>query len=487
MSRRSRLVVLLGVLGFGVLLLGPLFSTSSVQGLWGVPQIEDHLADEAGDVLDPLGFDARQIDVSGNDLTITTDRELQGATKSQLQAIDGVDSIDFLVDPSLGTAEGERGDGSDGDGDSGDVDDLADGSDGSDGDGADSGDGADGADGGDGGDGDAEPTAIPEPVGGEVEFTYDGSTAVVAGQVETEEGRDALSRATRRLIDSDEFIDEVVVTGGSGEDLDRVSTIAAVIRRLDEWYASADLTLEGDDLVVTGEAFDEARAVRAGEVISQLGERVGLEVVVDSVLVEGSAAADSDDADSDGAEDDSNDGADENDSNDTADTGDGADSGDETATTDEGSGADDDADSADGSYASAGEDALLDGDADRLALARDVVAGLDLSGLAFEPGSAVLAGSSQAILDDIAAQLRELPGVPIEVQGHTDDVGDPDVNLLLSLDRAFAVRDYLANAGADGSVLTAQGFGPARPIADNSTEEGRAANNRVVLVVPEGN
>lgn len=115
-----------------------------------------------------------------------------------------------------------------------------------------------------------------------------------------------------------------------------------------------------------------------------------------------------------------------------------------------------------------------------------IVTGLDADAINFEPGTAALTGADQAVLDGIAEQLAGQTGGPIQVQAHTDNVGDPDVNLLLSQDRAAAVVDYLTNRGVDGSLLTSRGFGASQPIADNSTEQGRTDNRRVVFVV-EGN
>ena len=73
----------------------------------------------------------------------------------------------------------------------------------------------------------------------------------------------------------------------------------------------------------------------------------------------------------------------------------------------------------------------------------EVIADLDLSTLTFEPGSSVFAPGASAALDDLGARLIDLPGVDLEIQGHTGSDGDPDVNLLLSDDRAQAVRNEL--------------------------------------------
>ena len=118
--------------------------------------------------------------------------------------------------------------------------------------------------------------------------------------------------------------------------------------------------------------------------------------------------------------------------------------------------------------------------------ADEIVGGIDLSAVRFEPGTAQLTDADRVALDAAAANLIGLSSGLIEVQAHTSDEGDPDVNLLLSQDRATAVVGYLIERGVDPAILYASGYGGALPIADNSTEQGRAANERVALVV-EGN
>jgi OOP family OmpA-OmpF porin len=71
----------------------------------------------------------------------------------------------------------------------------------------------------------------------------------------------------------------------------------------------------------------------------------------------------------------------------------------------------------------------------------------------------------------------------IEVIGHTDDVGDDDYNQELSEQRAGAVRDYLVGADVDGSKMVTLGAGESTPIASNKTNEGRAENRRVEVMV----
>ena len=71
------------------------------------------------------------------------------------------------------------------------------------------------------------------------------------------------------------------------------------------------------------------------------------------------------------------------------------------------------------------------------------------------------------------------PDVAVEVSGHSDAVGDKDYNIGLSERRAQAVVAYLVSQGMDENRLTAVGLGFSQPIADNSTEEGRAMNRRI--------
>lgn len=105
-----------------------------------------------------------------------------------------------------------------------------------------------------------------------------------------------------------------------------------------------------------------------------------------------------------------------------------------------------------------------------------------LTGVRFNSGSAVLDPSSNTSLDEVAASLKAHPEVHVEIQGHTDDKGEAEANRELSSRRAEAVRQYLISAGIDAGRLTAVGYGEDLPIADNTTEAGRATNRRVELV-----
>jgi len=95
--------------------------------------------------------------------------------------------------------------------------------------------------------------------------------------------------------------------------------------------------------------------------------------------------------------------------------------------------------------------------------------------------SAELTSEDRELLDGVAGRLNALKFVGGEVAGYTDDVGDEAYNLDLSRRRAQSALDYLAAKGVAPGRMTAVGYGEAKPIADNATEEGRALNRRVVI------
>lgn len=100
----------------------------------------------------------------------------------------------------------------------------------------------------------------------------------------------------------------------------------------------------------------------------------------------------------------------------------------------------------------------------------------------FDTGKAAVKPESQAIVSQIVALLKENPALKIAVEGHTDNVGDIKSNQVLSEQRAKAVVNAIVAQGVDAKRLTAAGFGQTKPLADNSTEDGRAKNRRVELV-----
>jgi OOP family OmpA-OmpF porin len=110
-----------------------------------------------------------------------------------------------------------------------------------------------------------------------------------------------------------------------------------------------------------------------------------------------------------------------------------------------------------------------------------------LQAVEFDTGSDHLTPDSRVTLDNIAAALRGQPALKVEVGGYTDSQGNALANQRLSERRAHAVLVYLLSQGVSRANLTARGYGQARPIADNTTVDGRAQNRRVefkVLMTP---
>ena len=103
----------------------------------------------------------------------------------------------------------------------------------------------------------------------------------------------------------------------------------------------------------------------------------------------------------------------------------------------------------------------------------------------FISGSSDLDGSALSVINDLARYMRacaETSGLRVEIGGHTDDSGDALANLDLSARRAEAVRRELISRGVSANGITARGYGKDRPIADNSSEAGRAKNRRTSIV-----
>jgi outer membrane protein OmpA-like peptidoglycan-associated protein len=104
-----------------------------------------------------------------------------------------------------------------------------------------------------------------------------------------------------------------------------------------------------------------------------------------------------------------------------------------------------------------------------------------LQGVNFEFDKATLTEDSRAILLEVAKSLAANPGVRVEVGGHTDSRGSNAYNLNLSRERAKTVEDFLEANGVSPAQISSRGYGEARPVASNRTDEGRAQNRRVEL------
>jgi len=103
-------------------------------------------------------------------------------------------------------------------------------------------------------------------------------------------------------------------------------------------------------------------------------------------------------------------------------------------------------------------------------------------GINFDIDKAAIRPESMGTLNMIVNVMKANPDLKFEVGGHTDNTGSADHNLQLSQQRADAVKTQLVAMGVDASRLSTKGFGDGKPIAENSTPEGKANNRRVEFV-----
>ena len=101
----------------------------------------------------------------------------------------------------------------------------------------------------------------------------------------------------------------------------------------------------------------------------------------------------------------------------------------------------------------------------------------------FATNTARISDNARAQLEPLASILEEYDRTRVAIYGHTDDVGDERYNQQLSVRRSQAIAKLLINAGVSADRLFVAGYGEARPTADNATEEGRARNRRIELLV----
>ncbi|HTT10822.1 MAG TPA: OmpA family protein [Burkholderiaceae bacterium] len=109
-----------------------------------------------------------------------------------------------------------------------------------------------------------------------------------------------------------------------------------------------------------------------------------------------------------------------------------------------------------------------------------VLVALNLPTVNFASGSAEIPPDAKPVLVKAALVIKGLaPTVRLEIAGHTDSTGTAEANMLLSRQRAQAVADFLVASGVPRERLSATGYGDARPVATNATEEGRFHNRRI--------
>ncbi len=107
------------------------------------------------------------------------------------------------------------------------------------------------------------------------------------------------------------------------------------------------------------------------------------------------------------------------------------------------------------------------------------------SDISFASGQDEIAPRLMPILDQFAQGLNQQPAMEVRIVGHTDSTGSDAINLPLSVQRAQSARDYLVSRGVAASRISIDGRGAREPIADNSTEAGRARNRRIDIFLAE--
>ncbi len=107
-----------------------------------------------------------------------------------------------------------------------------------------------------------------------------------------------------------------------------------------------------------------------------------------------------------------------------------------------------------------------------------------LYGVLFDFNKSTLQASSDAALQPAANLMAADKTLKVEVQGHTDNVGNDAYNQALSEARAKTVMTWLTQHGVEAERLTAKGYGKTKPVADNGSDEGRAKNRRVEIADP---
>jgi outer membrane protein OmpA-like peptidoglycan-associated protein len=108
---------------------------------------------------------------------------------------------------------------------------------------------------------------------------------------------------------------------------------------------------------------------------------------------------------------------------------------------------------------------------------------VNMSDVLFDFNKYTLKPEAREKLAKVSGILLAYPGLKLQVEGYTDNIGSDEYNQKLSEQRAGGVRDYLVSQSVQEANVSATGYGKSDPIADNSTNAGRAQNRRVQLVV----
>jgi outer membrane protein OmpA-like peptidoglycan-associated protein len=108
---------------------------------------------------------------------------------------------------------------------------------------------------------------------------------------------------------------------------------------------------------------------------------------------------------------------------------------------------------------------------------------VNISDVLFDTGKYDLRATAREALAKLSGIVIAHPGLKLQIEGHTDSVGDETFNQTLSENRANSVRAYLINQGIDPTSVTALGYGKSNPVASNDNAAGRQLNRRVEIII----
>jgi len=130
----------------------------------------------------------------------------------------------------------------------------------------------------------------------------------------------------------------------------------------------------------------------------------------------------------------------------------------------------------------------LQGALSQVADTRESARGLivNLPDILFDLGQANLKTEAKYVISQLSGILLLMPDLNLRIEGHTDSTGTPSGNLRLSQKRADSVFDFISGQGITATRMTTAGYGQDKPIADNTTNEGRKKNRRVEIIIGEG-
>ena len=103
----------------------------------------------------------------------------------------------------------------------------------------------------------------------------------------------------------------------------------------------------------------------------------------------------------------------------------------------------------------------------------------------FDTGKSTIRSISNTELARLVKLMNDVPGLKVELSGHTDNTGSNKINEKLSQDRAQAVVDYLVAKGISKDRFEAKGYGSSKPVASNKSKEGRQQNRRTEFKILE--